>query len=150
MAQFTMVPARNFAIAILTNAERGGELNEEIAKLALKLFLGVEESEPAPLEISEDQLRPYVGRYDAAGATCELTLRDGELILQFIPKGGFPTRDSPAPPAPPPVHVALYAEDRLMVLDEPFKNERGEFLRDDAGAIAWLRLGARMHRREGS
>jgi hypothetical protein len=30
----------------------------------------------------------------------------------------------------------------------PFRDARGEFLRDAAGSLAWLRFGGRIHRRE--
>jgi hypothetical protein len=62
------------------------------------------------------------------------------------PKGGFPTPDSPPGEAPAPTRLAFYAEDKFVALDEPLKGSRGEFLRDAAGSIAWLRVGGRVHR----
>jgi hypothetical protein len=44
--------------------------------------------------------------------------------------------------------VAFCGDDAIIALDEPFRNTRGEFLRDTAGAIAWLRIGGRIQRRE--
>jgi CubicO group peptidase (beta-lactamase class C family) len=38
---FVMVPARRFAIAVLTNAERGGELNSEVVRRGRKALGGV-------------------------------------------------------------------------------------------------------------
>jgi len=46
-----------------------------------------------------------------------------------------------------PVRLAFYAEDRVVGLDEPCKDARGEFLRDPDGRIAWLRVSGRLHRR---
>ena len=149
LSAFAMVPARRFAITVLTNAQRGGELHQAIVKLALKLFLGVEERDPPPIELPEERLREYAGRYDSALQGCELTIRGGELICQIVPKGGFPTRDTPARPAPPPVRAAPCAGERFVALDEPYKGVRGEFLRDADGRVAWLRIGGRVHRREG-
>jgi hypothetical protein len=74
-------------------------------------------------------------------------LRDGALVLQVTPKGGFPTKDSPASPTPPPTRLALCGDDRVIALDEPFKDARGEFLRGPDGRIAWLRIGGRVHAR---
>jgi hypothetical protein len=77
----------------------------------------------------------------------ELTVRDGELVAQMIPKGGFPKRDTPPGPPPPPTRVGVCADDRVVALDPPYKGARGEFLRDGAGAITWLRFGGRIARR---
>jgi hypothetical protein len=35
---------------------------------------------------------------------------DGYLVRKDIPRGGFPTPDSPAGPAEPDVRLAFYAE----------------------------------------
>ena len=72
----------------------------------------------------------------------------GELILQVLEKGGFPTPAAPPPPSqPPPVTATFYASDKIVVLDDPFKTSRGEFLRDDGGEIEWLRIFGRVHRK---
>jgi CubicO group peptidase (beta-lactamase class C family) len=147
---FVMAPARRFAVTVLTNSNRGGELHQIVVREALRAFLGVDEQEPAPVDLPEDVLAEYAGRYEAALDTCELSVRDGGLILRYTPKGGFPTKDSPAPPAPPEVRLAPCGEDRIVALDEPFKSTRGEFLRSPNGDIVWLRLGGRVHRREGT
>jgi hypothetical protein len=147
LSAFVMVPERRFAITILTNADRGDELNRIGVKLALREFLGLAEQEPQPLEAGEEQLAQYAGRYESLMSICDLELRDGALVLQMTPKGGFPTKDSPAPPAPPPTRLALCGQDRVIALDEPFKDARGEFLRNPDGSIAWLRIGGRVHAR---
>jgi CubicO group peptidase (beta-lactamase class C family) len=147
LSAFLMAPARRFAITVLTNADRGGELNQIVVKLALREFLGIAEQDPAPLEAAAEQLAPLAGRYESLMSICDLELRDGTLVLQMTPKGGFPTKDSPASPAPPPTRLALCGDDRVVALDEPFKDARGEFLRNPDGSIAWLRIGGRVHAR---
>ncbi len=148
LSAFVMVPARRFAITVLTNAERGDELNKQIVRLALHEFLGLDEQDPVPLDVPADQLTAYTGRYESLGVIIDLSLRDGALVLQLTPKGGFPTKDSPAPPAPPPTRLALCGQDEVIALDEPFKGTRGEFLRDPDRIITWLRIGGRVNRRD--
>ncbi len=65
----------------------------------------------------------------------------------MIPKGGFPNKDQAPPPPPPPVRAALLRENLLVGLEEPMKGNRGEFIRDPDGTVAWLRLGSRAHRK---
>lgn len=142
-----LVPSRNFAFTVLTNASRGSELHGDATKWILSRYLGLEDPEPQTLDYSTEQLAPYAGRYTAAMSDLELSMRDGALMLQLIPKGGFPNKEQHPQDPPPPVPVALWGENLLIVLDEPMKGSRGEFIRDADGAIAWLRLGGRAHRR---
>ena len=140
-----IVPPNRFAVVVLTNSEEGDPLCWEAANLATKQYTGLTLPEAVPVELPEEKLSSYTGKYDSAESVCEITIREGGLVLQLTPKGGFPTPDSPPGQAPPPVRVALYAEDRLIVLDEPMKNSRGEFLRNPDKSIAWLRFGGRVH-----
>ena len=143
-----MVPERNFAVAVLTNAMRGAELHREIAALALREYLGVADPPPTALTLAASELATYAGHYSALLSDIDLTAGDGRLTLQEIPNGGFPFRDSPPDPRPPPVRLAFTAWDRVIGIDEPSKGLRAEFLRDETGQIAWFRWGSRIHRRE--
>jgi CubicO group peptidase (beta-lactamase class C family) len=149
-SSFSAVPDRDFAIAILTNADRGPELHRAITTLALREYLGVVGTPIVPVDRSLSDLAPYAGTYCAALDDSEISLRNGTLVLQTLPHGGFPFPDTPAPPAPPPVRLAFYADDRVVALDSPSKDLRGEFLRNPAGQIAWFRWGSRIHRRDGA
>lgn len=147
MAQLTLVPARGFAVALLTNGDRGASLNQELVTWALEAFLGVAEPAPAFLARDAAQLEGYAGLYRAAMTHVEVRVKDGELWAQVIPQGGFPERSSPPGPTPPPVRLAFIAEDRALVLDPPYKDQRVEFIRGAEGELAWLRSGSRVHRR---
>ncbi|MGN6361618.1 MAG: serine hydrolase domain-containing protein [Thermomicrobiales bacterium] len=148
LSVFVMAPERDFAIAVLTNASRGGELHGDVVKWALGRYLGIEEAAPEPLTVPAADLVPYAGRYSAAADDQQISVRDGGLWLQSYPHGGFPYKDSPPGPTPPPVRLALLDDDRAIALDEPLKGARGEFLRGSDGAIAWLRFGGRIARRQ--
>ena len=148
-ALFLMAPARQFALVVLTNSDRGREVHQAAATWALANILGLHETAPRPLPAGADQLQPYVGRYRAPAADRVLTLADGVLWLQVEPRGGFPAQDSPPGPRPPVVRLALCGPDQVLALDEPMQGERGEFLRGPDGGIAWLRMSGRLHAREG-
>jgi CubicO group peptidase (beta-lactamase class C family) len=149
MSAFLFAPAHDFALTILTNAERGRELNRDVTKWALQHFLGVDDPDPAPQDVPDEQLAAYAGRYTSLMQDLELTMRDGMLVLQDEPKGGFPTRESPPRPALPPTRLAFYGPDLVVALDPPYSDARGEFLRDADGTLTWLRIGGRLHRRAG-
>ena len=73
------------------------------------------------------QLAEYAGRYTAALRDIDMKADKGELTMHVSPKGGFPTKDSPAPPAPPPSRAEFVGIDRIRMLDAPWKDEMGEF-----------------------
>jgi CubicO group peptidase (beta-lactamase class C family) len=145
---FLMVPSRQFAIAVVTNASTGGQLHEQATRWALEHFLGLQEPELQPLPVSESQLAEYTGRYSTPLVDIDLALEDGNLVVHTTLKGGFPTPDSPPPPAPPPTRLVLMSQDRVVALDPPFKDSKGEFLRHQDGRIAWFRWGGRAARRQ--
>jgi len=149
IAMLLLMPAHDFALALLTNADRGTRVKLAVRRWALEHFLGLAVEEPTPQEASEDELRAYVGRYARPFAALELGLLGGKLIGQLVPKGGFPTKDTPPPPAPPPMTLDLCEPDRLLVLDGPFKDATGDAIRNPDGSIGWLRFHGRVHRREG-
>jgi len=144
----TLVPEHNFAVAVFTNANRGGFVTHDVTRWALKHYLGLESPEPTPLESSEGELKPYVGHYSRPYSDADLYMQDGQLLIQMTPKGGFPAKDSPPSPAPPPMVCALCEKDRLLVLDGPFKDSKAEIVRRPDGSIGWLRMSRRIHRRE--
>lgn len=145
-ATLQMVPARQFAVIMLANSDRGGELIRPVVKKAFESFLGIVEREPEPIQASEAQLSQYVGCYQGAAEDLQLEMSAGVLMLTVIPKGGFPTPDSPPQPAPPPTRLALSGPDRALALDEPFEGDQAEFLHAADGKLVWLRFGGRVHR----
>ena len=143
VSELEIAPGRQFAFAILTNSNMGGALITESTKWILKNYLDVEEAEPQPEPRSVEQLEPYVGEYDAQLGTISLALENGELVARYVPKGGFPDKDSPPPPAPPPTRLAFTGPDQIIDLD-PHSGSRADFIRDQDGAIRWLRT-SRLH-----
>jgi CubicO group peptidase (beta-lactamase class C family) len=164
MATLQIVPACGFALVVLTNSDRGSEFYTPLAGRAFELFLGLIEPEPQILPATAAVLAAYSGRYHAAAEDLILEVISADeaswtentrladetpAYLRLIeePHGGFPAPDSPPPPAPPPVRLAFCGLDVSIVLDEPGKGNRGEFIRSAEGALEWLRYSGRLHKR---
>jgi CubicO group peptidase (beta-lactamase class C family) len=148
ISNLMLIPRRNFAVSFLTNSGSGGLVMLDATTDAWSEYLGIREPEPTHIAMTAAQLREYAGRYTSVLDDIELTLApDGALVAQVTPKGGFPTRESPAGPKPPPTRVAFVGVDHAVTLDPPMKDQHAEFLRGDSGAIEWARVGARIHRR---
>ncbi|GIW04032.1 MAG: hypothetical protein KatS3mg059_0652 [Thermomicrobiales bacterium] len=69
MARLTLVPERQFAIAILTNGEYGGPAHGAIATAAVERLLGLRANPPARQTLSPEHLarfawtlQPWSGR----------------------------------------------------------------------------------------
>jgi hypothetical protein len=138
---FTLAPERDFAVVILTNANRGGEVTGQGTRWALNHFLGAERDDPEPIQATEEELAQYAGWYRRPFADIELGMLGGRLVGQMIFKQGFPTQDQPPGPPPPPIVLGLCAKDRLIVLDGPAAGDTAEVVRRADGSIGWLRFG---------
>ncbi len=147
IAQLTLVPERDFALVILTNANRGREVTRDLGEWGLAHALGLNAEKPTiqPTTVAERQA--YVGYYSAQLSDVEVSHDEENLILQVIPKGGFPDKSSPAGPQPPVAPAGFVAADRIIVTGGPSTGSRAEFIRNADGTIGWLRLGGRIHAR---
>ncbi len=143
-----IVPERNFALAVFTNADEGGDITDKVRHQALKTYLELEVETPKPMDdVAEEDLKPYVGRYARPFAEVELGILAGRLVGQVIYRKGFPHEDSPPPPPPPPSVLTLCEEDRLIVIDGPSKDMVVDVIRNPDGSIGWLRMG-RLYKRQ--
>ncbi len=148
IAQLLLVPERDFALVILTNANRGREVTRDLSAWALAHYLDLQDEKPAIQPLSATERTVYVGYYTAQLSDVEVRLGAENLLLQVIPKGGFPDKASPAGPKPPLAPAGFVAPDRLLVTGGPSTGSRAEFIRNDDGTIGWLRLGGRIHARQ--
>ena len=148
-AYFFFIPDQNFACAILTNSDDGGTLHTEISSRVLELYFDAREILPRPMELPAGELKEFVGRYKIGTECFDLKAKGKYLIYHHIPLGGFPTPDSPPGPALPPMRFAFYERYKVIGLDEPYKDELGDFLRDDRGRLEFFRIGGRAHQKIG-
>jgi CubicO group peptidase (beta-lactamase class C family) len=138
IAFFFFAPQHNAAFAILTNHQRGGEVSLAARSAALEA-IGAQERKREPIDLDPGE---YLGSYTSPLFDVDLKQDDGKLVLAMTNKGGFPKKDSPPHPSPPPMTLAFYAPDRLFVTEGP--ESEAEFLRAPDGSIAWFRVGGRI------
>jgi CubicO group peptidase (beta-lactamase class C family) len=137
-----LVPARSFALAVLTNHSPGGL---QVINAALEAA-GLAAGEPQPVD--EVEIGEYAGVYETAVSRVTLVPLDGGRIrVESESLGGFPTKDSPPGPQPPPADAFFYSPERWYVEGGPLKGTRGHFIHGDDGAVRWLRVGGRLYRR---
>jgi hypothetical protein len=147
ISTFVVVPARDFAFAILTNANRGSQLVREVTQWLLQEYLDTEAPNPTAIDSSEDELSAFVGHYERPFADLDLGMLGGRLIGLHRYKKGFPTEDAPPPPDSPPLSLARCASDRLLVLDGPYQHMTADAVYTEDGSLNWIRFGGRLFRK---
>jgi CubicO group peptidase (beta-lactamase class C family) len=146
-AYFFFIPDRDFACAILTNSDDGGIITSAIFSYALELYFKTKSEPRKTIEIPASDLRPFAGRYRIGTECFDLKVKDKYLVYHHIPLGGFPRPDTPPGPAMPPMRFLFYEKDKVLGLDEPYKDALGDFIRDEKGRLLYFRIGGRAHKK---
>ena len=140
-----LVPERRFAIAILTNSDRGGVLGDRVAEWALDHFLGLRAPRPEPIALPDDALTRFAGRYRTEdGETAALTVADGGLrrvIIVTAPNGnGEQTY-------PSNLLRPLSEREFIVVTQDENEGSQVDFIEANGGAIRFLRMDGRLYDR---
>jgi CubicO group peptidase (beta-lactamase class C family) len=140
-SQFVLVPERDFAFVLLTNAPGGSAIRHQLTPWVLEHYLGLREPPVAHVGAPAAQLGEYAGAYGlrAYGAGLRVDRVTDGLMLQLLGDDG-----APAGPAAP---LAFYAPDRVVETDGPVAGNRSDFLRADGGPVRWLRHRGRLWER---
>jgi CubicO group peptidase (beta-lactamase class C family) len=146
-AYFFFIPESKFACAILTNSDDGGIITAGIFNYALELYFKAKSKLPEPVETPSSELKEYAGTYQIGTECLDLKLKGKYLIYHHIPLGGFPTPDTPPGPALPPMRFLFYEKDKVIGLDEPYKDALGDFIRNERGRVQFFRIGGRAHKK---
>jgi CubicO group peptidase (beta-lactamase class C family) len=148
-----IVPARNFAIAILTNANAGWRVIQDVEREALKSYLGLTyapnqaiahrglvETLPSvqPLATAPELVQ-YVGTYVRPSNSVVVRVDGGKLLVQDRPNSGKPGDE---------MSIAFFGPDRAVVMDGPDRGQSIEFVRDADGAVKWIRVVGRVAQRK--
>jgi CubicO group peptidase (beta-lactamase class C family) len=145
---FIMVPARRFALTMLTNSDGGAALRDDLFTddWALRRFAGISNLPARPRVLSRRELAPYEGAYvlksiDERGALeeTELELRGHKGQLRITTPDGDEEGG-----------LAFYRKDRVLELNGAGKpaGPRADFVRGADGQVAWLRKHGRPFRHQ--
>jgi CubicO group peptidase (beta-lactamase class C family) len=145
----SIVPERNFAIGILTNAANGWRLIQDVEREALRSYHGIVygknqaiahrglvETLPnvEPLAAQPD-LQPYVGRYARPMNSVDVRVDKNRLVVQEMPNNGE---------ARPAMPIAFFGLDRAVITDGNDRGQSIEFIRDAGGVVKWIRVVGRV------
>jgi CubicO group peptidase (beta-lactamase class C family) len=145
---FEMVPERNFALAIQTNARHGLELMTEIENWIREAYLGVAEQVPDPLSLSAAELAEYTGVYESHTGALHVSVEGNHLLgrLEINPELGIPPEEAEA--TVPPIPFVILPDDRFLITDGMYSGLQGGIIRNEAGCITAIDLGRIMTKRD--
>ena len=144
-----IVPERNFAIGILTNANTGWRVIQEVEREALKSYLGLSYapnqaiahrglveslSWVQPIAPQPDPA-PYVGTYLRPSNSVVVRASRAGLVVQDVPNNGKPGMEMP---------IAFFGADRAFVTEGTDRGQTIEFVRDASGRVNWIRVVGRV------
>jgi hypothetical protein len=142
---FLMVPERDFALTVLTNAETGPVLLDDLfgGDWALNRFAGVHNLPATPRSLSDRELAPYRGFY--SGTQIGFAGETATVELEIVPDaGGLSVRYLGAEA----IRLVFYRKDYVLTYtpDGTLTTSRFNFVRDPDGSVGWLRFGGRIYR----
>src|SRR5579884_37654 len=119
-AQLILVPERDFALAILTNAHAGIQLIDELGEWILSSYLGIQPEDEEPLSLSPEELAAYAGSYDGAVWIATLNVEGDHLRMEIVfTEAGIAEVESAGMDVPQwqPARVQIFPRDRFLILD---------------------------------
>jgi CubicO group peptidase (beta-lactamase class C family) len=140
-ADLLLVPGRDFAIAVMSNAgpDSGLAFNQAVIGWALEEYLGVAEQIPEPLPYDPALAAAVAGSY--GNEMMVLTIADdgaGLSIACAIRPEIRASEDTELPPDLPAASMGLLPGDsgEFIVTDGGLAGQRGIFIRDASGTVA--------------
>jgi hypothetical protein len=149
-ADLLIVPERNFAVAVTSNAgpDAGLQFNQAVVRFTLEHYLGVVEREPEPLPYDEARAAEVVGSYENEIMRLEVADERSGLTIECLIKPEVrKTSDSELPPDLPAAALGLLPHDECIVTAGGLQGQRGFFTRDKAGIVIGIDLAGRLFTR---
>ncbi|MFX0576132.1 serine hydrolase domain-containing protein [Nocardia nepalensis] len=151
-AELLMVPERNFAITVMSNAgpDDGILFNQAVVRWALEHYLGVVDRDPEPLPFDPARAEEIVGDYEIDAMTLTIGTDDTGLTVACGIKPEVRAASAiELPPDLPVAGLGLLPGDRdeYIVTSGGLQGQRGYFTRDEQGRIVGADMAGRMFNR---
>lgn len=139
-ARLTIVPERNFAIAVLTNADRGSMVHTKIVEAALDRSFGLRQDQPATVEVDPSLLAKYAGTYKQDLSEITLTVDNGGLHVERVNTNPFSLETTHLEP----LRFVAISETSFVVQDGIAEGNPADFILNPDGSIRFLRFSGRL------
>ncbi|MCX0269627.1 beta-lactamase family protein [Nocardia zapadnayensis] len=148
-AELLLVPERDFAVAVMSNAgpDAGLEFDRAAVRWALEHFLGLVEHDPDPLPYAPARAAEITGTYENEMMRLTLETDGSALTIGCAIKPEVrAAADTELPPDLPPAALGLLPgdADEYIVTAGGLVGQRGYFTRDESGAVVGIDLAGRF------
>ncbi|MET8862825.1 serine hydrolase domain-containing protein [Nonomuraea sp. NPDC004580] len=145
-AELLVVPERNFAVAVASNAGPNGiPCNQEIVRWALEHFIGVIDKDPEPEPFDHDKAAQIIGNYANDAMTLQIRAEGARLVLEAKIKPELrEMAEVELPQDHEPFEFGLLPGDEYVITSGAFVGQRGFFSRDPHGIVVGVDLGGRL------
>jgi hypothetical protein len=148
LSSFTLVPSESLAVTVLTNSVGGRQVAVEVLDLALSAA-GIPPDPPqVTTELDASAAAEYVGLYEAGqwSLAVDVSDRGGLQVRMEIPDASGLTEEERAGFDTSATPLARVTDDVFVDANDP-RRPIADFIRDDGGAVRFLRHGLRLARR---
>jgi CubicO group peptidase (beta-lactamase class C family) len=135
-----VLPERNFALAVLTNHDMGGNGHAWITRAALMKWFGLEWPGAPVLSLPAAKLEPLSGTYSDGLADYTLRATPDGLAASVIRRNPFGASEQPGKP----FTLKPVGGDVFLVEGGGRDGSYADFIRNPDGSIRFLRLGGRL------
>lgn len=145
-SSFVFVPEKRFAVAVVTNGDRGALVHSPLVKWLLREVAGVESVKPMTVDADPADLPPYAGTYANSQHHLVVAPAPDGLSYRVVPtEEALRLKPDERPTDPMPLQV--YADGRVLVSGGAHRGARGEFVAAADGQPRWLRIYGQLHPR---
>lgn len=138
--KLTIVPSRNFAIAILTNSSSGSAAHGALASAALERLLGLKQPKPEVIELPESTLAPLAGVYKQQLADLELKLSGNGFDVSQVKHNPFSGESAQGDPFRlKPISPTIFVAEGGGV-----DGAKADFIFNPDGNVRFLRFRSRL------
>ena len=146
-ADLLIVPARGFAMSLLTNSTSGPMIIADVDRSgwALSRFAGLHNPPAVPKALSVRALSAFEGRYHSWSVPPDGSPKKPERLTVELRADGGGLRAT----GDLELSVAFYRRDYVVTTDAQGLSKRSDFVRGPDGRVAWYRDNGRIFKREG-
>ena len=141
-AQLVIVPARDFALVILTNSGRGAAAYNQISEWVLEDRLGLKKTKAPVVPLDVEQLAEYAGKYSRPVVDVTISVEGDGLRLDAVSRSLL--ADTEQEQKQPPIHLEPLGNDKFRITTGASAGGKVDFIRNEDGSIRFVRFGGRV------
>lgn len=143
-ARLILIPERRYALAILTNSERGATMYRKVIEERLAGRFGLRGARPQPITMSPTELRRFASDYEQTDMRIQVSVEASGLSAKISYRDILNGRQVEAPTV---TLRPIGAREFEVIAPEEDAGSRWDFLTGANRSIRYLRLGGRLYER---